>query len=354
MLCKNCKNEISYSRNVCKTKRVNDKIYNLSICEECLISKHSDYLLKNKLRIFNTCNAISAYAFQIPDTEIKKKNLKDFPSLENFIVKYGKEFGTQKWEEYRKKLSRKNTLEFHVEKWGVELGHEKYKKYNKDKSATKENFIRRHSDGEERWKRYVERQSFTESLEYCLEKWGEEGRLIYAERQKRKIVNLETLQKKWGAEEGLIRYEKMMNKRFEAISKSPGFSRKAQLFFEKVIEKLPNDLASEVSYSGNKEKFFLVQGYFFSVDFYIPSLSLIVEFYGDYWHCNPKIYKADDMIFGGKTARDIWDYDKKRIEKLKDAANHIIIVWELDMIESITLVTNKIIEIWNMNMQKMK
>ena len=145
-----------------------------------------------------------------------------------------------------------------------------------------------------------------------------------------------------------------MKKRFESISRSPGFSKKAEIFFQKILEKIPFELASEAKYSGNKEKFFFIEKSFFSVDFYIPSISLIVEFFGDYWHGNPKIYKHGDTILGNKKVEDIWEYDRHRIEKLKKVADHVMIVWELDILESIELITNKIIEIWNTNTLKMK
>ena len=58
----------------------------------------------------------------------------------------------------------------------------------------------------------------------------------------------------------------------------------------------------------------------------LDEYNLIVEFYGDCWHRNPKIY--NDNI-----SENIRIKDNKRIQKLKDKGNKIIIVWETDYLK---------------------
>lgn len=55
---------------------------------------------------------------------------------------------------------------------------------------------------------------------------------------------------------------------------------------------------------------------------------IIIEFYGDYWHANPRKYKADDIIHRDVTAQQIWDKDKERINRLTSMGYHVEIVWE--------------------------
>jgi len=68
-----------------------------------------------------------------------------------------------------------------------------------------------------------------------------------------------------------------------------------------------------------------------SADIYIPERNLIVEFFGDYWHCNPKKY---DSTYWHKyihqTASEIWERDEARKEKLKELGFEVEIVWESD------------------------
>lgn len=70
----------------------------------------------------------------------------------------------------------------------------------------------------------------------------------------------------------------------------------------------------------------------YQVDFMNERIGLIVEFYGDYWHCHPDLYKGDYLHeTNGKTASEIWDADARRIERLKELTGYeVIVVWEQD------------------------
>lgn len=67
-------------------------------------------------------------------------------------------------------------------------------------------------------------------------------------------------------------------------------------------------------------------------DVFIPSLNLIIEYFGDYWHCNPKKY--DSNYFNkkkGKFAWELWDYDNKKLELIKNYGYNLEVVWENDL-----------------------
>jgi len=66
-----------------------------------------------------------------------------------------------------------------------------------------------------------------------------------------------------------------------------------------------------------------------SVDIFIPSKNKVIEYFGDYWHCNPKKYK-DDYYHTQvhKTAKEIWEQDKKRIQLLKNNGYGVKVIWE--------------------------
>lgn len=79
-------------------------------------------------------------------------------------------------------------------------------------------------------------------------------------------------------------------------------------------------------------------------DIYIPSINLIIEYFGDYWHCNPNKYCED--YFNQKKnmfAKEIWDYDEKKVGLIKSYDYNLEIVWESDL----KLSNNKIINILN-------
>jgi len=67
-------------------------------------------------------------------------------------------------------------------------------------------------------------------------------------------------------------------------------------------------------------------------DIYVPILNLIIEYNGDYWHCNPKKYSEDYFHQNkGKTAKEIWDYDNTKIDIVKSKGYILEIVWESDL-----------------------
>jgi G:T-mismatch repair DNA endonuclease (very short patch repair protein) len=79
-------------------------------------------------------------------------------------------------------------------------------------------------------------------------------------------------------------------------------------------------------------------------DIFIPKLNLIIEFNGDYWHCNPKKYNADYYNqVKGKTAKELWDYDKKKIDLIRSYGYNLEVVWESDLKEDNTII-NKLIK----------
>ena len=61
----------------------------------------------------------------------------------------------------------------------------------------------------------------------------------------------------------------------------------------------------------------------------------VIEFYGDFWHANPKKYNPHDTIkYPGKDnikeANEIWDKDTRRINDIERGEYSILIIWEHD------------------------
>lgn len=67
------------------------------------------------------------------------------------------------------------------------------------------------------------------------------------------------------------------------------------------------------------------------VDIWIEDSNIVIECYGDFWHANPNKYKASDTFNtweGVKTAKEIWDKDKLRIEHIESFGCKVHIIWE--------------------------
>jgi len=83
-------------------------------------------------------------------------------------------------------------------------------------------------------------------------------------------------------------------------------------------------------------------------DILIEDWGTIIEFYGNYWHANPKFYKENDMILNYK-AKDIWKKDKERINRLRNIPDgrfpkeyNVIIVWQDDYQKDKELILSEI------------
>lgn len=96
--------------------------------------------------------------------------------------------------------------------------------------------------------------------------------------------------------------------------------------------------------AGKKRRFFY--------DIFIPKLNLIIEFNGDYWHANPDLYKASDLIHyrvGNITAEDIWNKDLEKKKLAESKGYNITTIWEKEIKnlsgkEILNLIQNKIYE----------
>ena len=71
-------------------------------------------------------------------------------------------------------------------------------------------------------------------------------------------------------------------------------------------------------------------------DFYNPETKEIIEFQGDYWHCNPEKYKNSFYHPMKKmTAEEIWEYDENKKNLAIDNGYIISYIWEKDYMEEL-------------------
>jgi G:T-mismatch repair DNA endonuclease (very short patch repair protein) len=72
-------------------------------------------------------------------------------------------------------------------------------------------------------------------------------------------------------------------------------------------------------------------------DILIEDKKIVIEIYGDFWHCNPVKYKAMDIIesrlrYGNeKYAKDVWDADRIREAHISSFGYRVIVIWETDI-----------------------
>jgi G:T-mismatch repair DNA endonuclease (very short patch repair protein) len=77
------------------------------------------------------------------------------------------------------------------------------------------------------------------------------------------------------------------------------------------------------------KEFFKKIGRTFSYDFVFEKK--VIEFYGDYWHCNPQIYDKDYFHkYLQMTAEEIWEDNNLKNECIKQEGYDVLIIWESD------------------------
>ncbi|MFN3301014.1 MAG: hypothetical protein ACK41Z_12560, partial [Sediminibacterium sp.] len=206
----------------------------------------------------------------------------------------------------------------------------------KSRAVTLENLQKKYGEeeGKIRFDEYRRKQAESNKLPYFIQKYGEEeGLLRYLNLNKSKAVTLENLQKKYGEEEGLLRYKEFRDKTLGI-----GFiSKSSQLFFkefEKVLEKHGFNTNS-IFYGDKTGEYVLFDStskltYFY--DFVCSKSKKIIEYNGDFWHCNPNFYNEDflhPIIL--KTSKQIWEQDNRKIQFAESRGYNLFIIWESDL-----------------------
>lgn len=61
----------------------------------------------------------------------------------------------------------------------------------------------------------------------------------------------------------------------------------------------------------------------------------IIEFNGTYWHCDSRFYNEDYFHkYKQMTAKEIWEYDKNKINYIEKEGYKTLIIWEYDYMKN--------------------
>ena len=266
----------------------------------------------------------SDFAGYLFDVEIDKSNVG--VTLDIMINRYGEEEGKKKFDEYRSKQAHSNSFEYKKEKYG--WTEDKFHEYNKSRAVTLENMIKKYGEeeGKKKFDEYRSKQAYTNTIDHFIEKYGyEEGVAIYIRVCDQKSVTLKNMIRIYGSEKGALLYEQYIT------------NKKTDLYYseisQKLFRKLDDELKIDHSYFGSKNNEFGLRSkynYYF-YDYVVPERKKIIEFNGDYWHANPKMYdKSWAHPVTKKAAFEIWESDSKKFDIARDNGYDIFVVWESD------------------------
>ena len=300
------------------------------------------------------------------------KLLSASPTKKYFLLVYGKKEGISRYETLKNK--RIKTLPSRNEFW-INKGYtiEEARKIILETQIVKANKSANKTRGsseftvrsvaywikmgysEEDAKKEVSKVQSTFSLRKCIEKYGEEvGTKIWKQRQNKwqqtlndksdeeklkiKILKSNSVEafilKGYSEEEAEILSANITKKR-------NNFSNISQKLFEMIYERLYDKDGLYFKNLNYEKQFF---GKY--VDFYDKKSRIVIEFYGDFWHRNPKTYNGDFTSFS-YTSTQKWDEDKERVELIKKDTKvaDVIIIWESDFRNNPTKIVENIIHL---------
>ena len=249
---------------------------------------------------------------KLVDDEIAKKTTL---TLENFIKKYGEEDGLKRWNEYRERQAYSNSFEFKNKKHG--WSKDEYDLFNKSRAVTLDNLVKKYGQkiAEEKFNDYCERQAYTCSIDYFTKTYGED--------------------------EGNRKYNNFAKTRaYVATANTLGVSKVEY----DVLNELKN-ICPEIEHQ------FIIDGcYFGPYDFGSNEHKKVIEFYGSYWHCDPRVY--DDDYYHtqiGKHAQQIRKHDSNKRNYAMRCGYEVFVIWELDWYNNRNDIINNLNGWWNGN-----
>ena len=164
---------------------------------------------------------------------------------------------------------------------------------------------------EDEAKEKIKERQRTFTLKSCIDKYGEEkGLEIFNNRQEKWSVKIEDLYR---------------SGKFTRFSKDP-YSKPEIEIFDYLSDIL--NIKDKVHYGSDQFfRYFPDLKQTFSYDFVFDKK--LIEFNGDYWHCNPKYYNSNYFHkYLQKFAYEIWDKDDLRISAIKNVGFDVLIIWE--------------------------
>ncbi|BBI90938.1 VSR endonuclease [Tenacibaculum phage PTm5] len=180
--------------------------------------------------------------------------------------------------------------------------------------------------GTDKYNAYCEKQRITSTDKYIRNKFGEEYLTKVKDAKSHNFNYYLRLSN------GDVEVAKELHKKYheQRINNIGSISKNSLHLFNTIINKF--NILSD-SYYGENE-FGLYDKEFkryYKYDFTSTKYKFIIEFNGDVFHGNPKIYNETDrpnFFNTKKTCSEIWAYDKQKINLAKEHGFDVFVVWE--------------------------
>lgn len=283
------------------TRIYNGHEYRLCRCYDCVCKQFPEFK-DVRFKFAHKAAKYTQYGFGVSDEDfnVVSKNRQSV-TKEKMIKKYGLNEGEKRWNSYCNKQAETNKFEYKHKKYG--MTRKEFYDYNQSRAVTLENMINRYGEeiGNQKWNEYCDRQRYTTTKEYFIEQYGET--------------------------EGTAKYELFNQKRAEGSICSKQYSQISEEIFEILLKEF-SDHSVNILYGTNEYQVPTLGRHYYNLDYYDSTLNVVIEFFGDYYHFNPKKYTADTVL-RNTTAQDKWNRDAARLEDIQNTLDcKIIVIWE--------------------------
>lgn len=317
----NSKECISKSR---ATLSIDGVMYNHGVSED----EAKMILLEKKIKIKNTCiNTSKIRSEENPDYLHENSSW----HIKFWLKKgYSQEEAEIKLKEHHNKNGNalKNKL----------LRDDIFKEEFKNKCTTSLRYWIDQGFSKEKAKDKLKERQNTFSLEKCIEKYGEEEGLKRFNKRQEKWQN--TLNSKSDEEKLEINKKKMFN--------NSGFSNISQELFNEIYKEFKDN---DIFYHTLNNEIILYDKLYNNIyryDYVDFTTRKVIEFNGDFWHCNPLTYNENYFhTFNKKLAKDIWEYDKIKNDFIIKKGYDVLVVWESEFKQNRKATIEKCIEFIN-------
>jgi len=244
--------------------------------------------------------------------------------------------GICNYNKYVEFQSEKNKLEYKQRVHG--MTEEEFRGYNLSRAVTLENCISRHGEekGSQIFWDYCEKQRDSGcSLQWFQKVHGEEkGAEIYKRVNEQKGRSVSSYMKYKGMtfEEAVVACELSSRNLNSHLS-----GNMANEFFRELDSNISDVLSSKSLTAYKTHEFGMYDPKTDNItrfDYAIPEFKLIIEFNGNYWHMNPKMYSHSELRLLHSvrpfTAAEIWERDKHKNSIATDAGYQLFVIWESD------------------------
>lgn len=300
-------------------------------CEACgaILANLSWMHFKRKCSISST----DEYRCAFPGAPLIAPNLSTrmAVTLENMIGLYGEEVGRENWDHYRQQQALTNAFDYKASKYG--WTREQFDAYNASRAVTLDGLVTRHGEQEglAAWERYCERQRYTNTLQYFIEREGdrEQGMTVWLN----------------------YNHAKGSSRRIPDIAANLGISIDEAAAFlasrisvrqmisegeKKFIDALETELGTTLKYTYKTRQFCIWsdeanQPFFYDVC--CTTRRKIIEYHGDYWHARPTKFAPDSIVpQRHMTAAEIWQLDALKQKAAEGRGFQLLVIWETDFL----------------------